>query len=524
MIANTKLLSGIKTNSIVYVLFLTLINQCLYHAPLMDYALNNLDVTGFHGLVSITTLNIIVFVFTFLVFALLSLVSVYLLRVVFSVFAVINAVALYFMVQYEVVLDQTMMGNIFNTQFSESSEFFHYKLFIYLLLFAVMPIFFVYKVKPKKNLRKKTLLTMTLMFVFLMVWAYLVASTWMWFDKNSKHLGGRILPWAYVIGIPKYINENNKSKVVYKKLPDLNFNDNDTKLVVLVIGETARADNLELYGYHKPTNPKLKKTNAVPMKNTKSCATYTTASVACMLTHDGKTQVKYEPLPNYLKRNGVNVVWRANNWGQPNLDVNTYVHVNELRKNCVLDDCNYDGALLSNIEAEFETANKQNTLIVLHTKGSHGPSYNTRSPEAFKKFKPECESVNLKECSKESLYNAYDNTIIYTDYFLEKIISMLKKVDVPSTMIYISDHGESLGEYNLFLHGTPYAIAPDVQKDIPFIVWMSDSFKQVKGITEDDLKAYESNTHSKVFHSVLGAFGSNSDVYNPKLDIFRKRD
>jgi lipid A ethanolaminephosphotransferase len=163
---------------------------------------------------------------------------------------------------------------------------------------------------------------------------------------------------------------------------------------------------------------------------------------------------------------------------------------------------------------------KQKILVVLHTKGSHGPSYNTQYPPKFEKYTPVCKSVELSKCSNEELINAYDNTIFYTDYFINKTINILKNLkNIPSMLIYASDHGESLGEYGLYLHGTPYSIAPDYQTKIPFMIWLSAEFKNQKNISSMVQK--KSHSHENIFHTIIGAYEMQTKIYKPNLDILR---
>ena len=109
--------------------------------------------------------------------------------------------------------------------------------------------------------------------------------------------------------------------------------------------------------------------------------------------------------------------------------------------------------------------------------GSHEPAYYKCYPESFNTFKPACNSLELSSCTNKEINNAYDNAIFYTDYFLSHVISLLKE-NTPKfeiTMFYISDHGESLGESGLYLHGMPYIFAPDSQTKVPLIVWASET-------------------------------------------------
>ncbi len=163
-------------------------------------------------------------------------------------------------------------------------------------------------------------------------------------------------------------------------------------------------------------------------------------------------------------------------------------------------------------------------VIVLHQKGSHGPAYYLRYPNSFEKFKPVCTTSELQQCSQEEIVNAYDNTILYTDYVLAKVIDFLQnnsnKFD--TGMLYVSDHGESLGENNLYLHGSPYAIAPKNQTHIPMLVWLSEGFRQRSQIDWQCLQQHKNDvySHYHIFHSVLGLLEVETQVYHQGLDLF----
>jgi lipid A ethanolaminephosphotransferase len=296
-------------------------------------------------------------------------------------------------------------------------------------------------------------------------------------------------------------------------------------VVVLVIGESARAENFSLYGYKRNTNPNLKKVKNLVVLKAQSLATYTTASVHSMLSYKGSTSDNYEVLPNYLHRLGVYVIWRKHNWGAPTLHVDKVESLSDLKKFCKEKNCNYDEELLTDLDKEILSANKNKVFVILHTAGSHGPTYYKKYPKKFEIFKPVCKTVDLKECTHQELINAYDDTILYTDYFLFKTIQTLKKIkDRPVVMIYLSDHGESLGEYGLYLHGTPYYIAPKYQKDIPFLIWMSDMFLKQKNFKIEKINKNKIYSTKNVFHTVLGAFDINNSIYNKNLDILNVKD
>ena len=504
-----------------YVFIISMMNMALYHVPLFTFAAKNVNGFSLHTVSIFFTLFFIIYSFTAVFLFILGILSPFLLKF-FSIMTVIgNSIALYFMNTYNVILDKSMMANAFNTRSVESISYLHPKLLIYIFIFGLIPCWFLYKTKIVKINRLRLLFTGMITLIAALLIIYINASTSLWFDQNARRLGGRILPWSYMGNSIRHGMEQSNNAKEVTLLPSASLKDDKKTLVVLVIGETARSNNFSMYGYDKETNPLLKESGAVALNNASACSTYTTASIYCMLSHNGATSGFVEPLPSYLQRHGVKVIWRSNNWGEPPIKVSKLQKANDLKAECIGVDCNYDGVLLSNLREEIEASDANKMFLVLHTTGSHGPAYNTKYPKEFEKFAPVCESVELDNCSSEELINAYDNTIVYTDYFLSETIKTLKTLkDIPVTMMYVSDHGESLGEYGLYLHGTPYSIAPDYQKEIPFIVWMSDSFKNLKDLNKHSFKQNGNYSHHNVFHSVMGALGVNSSIYKEGLDIF----
>jgi lipid A ethanolaminephosphotransferase len=321
------------------------------------------------------------------------------------------------------------------------------------------------------------------------------------------------MPWSYTVNISLFYIHDFKKNQKEIILPNATIKDNQKSVVVLVIGESARSQNFSLYGYNKNTNPLLSKIPNVFHLNATSCATYTTAGVKGIVSHSDSGDL-YEILPNYLFRNNVEVVWRTNNWGEPPIHIKNFQDREFLSKNCQGEGCNYDEVLLSGLKEQIQSSTKNKVLIVLHTSTSHGPSYSKKYPPQFEKFKPVCNSVELGKCSQKELINAYDNTIVYTDYILSKIITDLKELkDYKSSMIFVSDHGESLGEKNLYMHGLPLSIAPKEQYEIPFIVWTSEGSKKVKSIK------LVSQYH--VFHSVLNFLNIESPIYDENKNLFQ---
>ena len=503
-----------------YVLITSIINSIFFNLVLFSFVVENTDVLSTSGAVIFLSVFLITFTFTFTFASLVTLISPTLLKLFLSVTAIINAAAIYYMFNYQVVLDKTMMGNIFNTEYSESSELITFNLLLFIGFIGLIPAYFYIKLKISRVDRVKVAINGVIGLTISIVILYINASSWLWIDKYASLLGGKILPWSYIINTNRYYASLNNSTDGQMCLPDGQFSHTKKMVFVLVIGETARSDNFSLYGYHRETNPKLQQTpNLLAFKNTKSCTTYTTGSLACMLSHTEKVD-NFEALPTYLARQGADVIWRTNNWGEPAIDVSSYVKASDLRPSCQGDGCNLDEVLLTNLIETIESSTKQKILIVLHTKGSHGPSYYSRYTASFNQFKPVCRDEEISKCTSQELINAYDNTILYTDHFLATLIAKLKSLQsIPSAMMYMSDHGESLGEQGLYLHGTPYSFAPDYQKNIPFLFWASDSMQSHKKLNLELLQQAERHTHFNVFHTVLGAFDFQSPIYRKDLDV-----
>jgi lipid A ethanolaminephosphotransferase len=310
--------------------------------------------------------------------------------------------------------------------------------------------------------------------------------------------------------------------------------DNDVKsirtsknkgVMVIVVGETARSANFSLNGYSRETNPLLKKQNIINFTDATSAGTYTAFSVPAMFSHKTRRdfnveQAKYtENLLDLLQKSGWNVIWKENNSGCKGVCKRITTIKIDPKENLSLCDgavC-YDEIALEGLENQIANT-EGNIVIVLHIMGSHGPTYYKRYPEQFKIFTPTCDTAELQSCPKEYIINTYDNTIIYTDYVLNGIIEILKKFpNYETSMIYASDHGESLGENGIYLHGMPYSLAPDYQKKVPMIMWFSEN----NNIDTECMKnvALKSASHDNLFHTILGLTETQSKTYNKELDL-----
>jgi len=504
-----------KKNKLSYfALLISFINLVLYHLPFYRFVCNNIDIKSLNGIILLVSLTVSALFLNALVYY----IGLFLLRFVgkwlLVVFFNINAIAVYFINTYGVIIDKTMIGNILNTNFEESSSFFSFTLIVYLILLGVIPSILLFKIKVINPKFKSFLVHVFLTLIFLLSLAYANSTNWLWIDKHSKTLGALVMPWSYVVNTSRFYIQKNQKNQEQILLPNTTVKDNKKSIAVLVIGESARSENFSLLGYEKNTNPLLSKINNVHSYKAESCATYTTAGIKCILEHKNTGKL-FEILPNYLFRNDLEVFWRTTNWGEPTVKIKNYQNKKDLKKLCKGVGCDYDEILLNGLREQILSSKKNKILIVLHTSTSHGPSYYKNYPQRFNTFTPVCESVELANCTQEELMNSYDNTIVYTDFILATLIEELKQLEeYNSSMIYISDHGESLGENNLYMHGIPVSIAPREQLEIPFIVWLSD----------DSIKLKDNKILSQhnIFHSILDFLAIGSPIYDQNMSIYNK--
>lgn len=452
------------------------------------------------------------------------------------------SIAAYFMDSFGTMLDKSMVQNALETDIAETSELISPQLFFYFVILGIAPSLLILRLplsyKPFLKQLSSNLLVATLSLIIIVITVYYYYGDFAPLYRNNRYVRHLINPVNYIKSISSNIkrlsgdnNQQIKAIGLDTSLTPQTLKNNKKTLTILVVGETARAKNFSLNGYHRETNPYLKQEEIIYYNNFYSCGTATATSVPCMfslLTHQtfNDSEAKYtEGLLDVLKHAGVDVLWRDNNSGcKGTCDRVLYENMANLIDNtfCNTEEC-FDEILLNNLQNYIDEREKD-TLIVLHQKGSHGPSYDLRVPQQFKTFTPICENSQVNECTRESLVNAYDNTILYTDYFLKQVIKVLKQNSVKfnTAMIYVSDHGESLGENNMYLHGLPYMMAPDEQIHVPFILWFSDQLKSSLRINSECLeqKSTSKYSHDNLFHSILGLMNVNTSIYDTELDLF----
>jgi lipid A ethanolaminephosphotransferase len=460
----------------------------------------------------------------------------------------------YFMLSYRVVIDSSMIVNVLQTDLKESLDLFSWKLVVAVLFLAILPIVVLWKRQVKQLTVFKAIVgNAQLLLVSCVVAVVAVFPIYQDFASSMRnHIQLRYLinplnsfyglaqlalqPLQNPMGTLQAIGKDAKLGPMYTNQPKI-------PLLVLVIGETARSGNFGINGYNRDTTPLLKaiKKNAdqsgelTTQSDVWSCGTTTATSLPCMFSHLGKSayenkQFDYENLIDVLDKAGLAVIWLENQSGCKGICDRVYRAATQNSKDpelCITGEC-FDEIMLKNLDARLKEVPydklSRGAVIVMHQMGSHGPAYYKRSPAAIKKFKPECTNNALQECSRTELVNAYDNSIAYTDYFLSKVIEYLKSkaAGVQAGMLYVSDHGESLGENNLYLHGLPYAIAPDVQKHVPWISWFANDFIGRHNLDTDCMANRSSKklTHDNYFHTVLGLMDIQTEVYKSDLDAY----
>jgi lipid A ethanolaminephosphotransferase len=397
-----------------FVFILSGLNFILFHYPFFQFVLKNVDYKTFNGILLLSSLVVAVLIVNAFIFYLILILFRIVGKFILVLFFIINAISVYFINTYNIIIDESMIGNILNTNYGESSSFFSFKLIGYIVVFGILPSIYIIKTKFIHTTLKKFLVTLALNLLFIFVIIFVNGGNFLWIDKNAKQLVGLVMPWSYTVNTSRFYihkSEENKKEIL---LPDATIKDNKKSIIVLVIGESARSQNFSLYGYNKNTNPLLSQIENLQHFTATSCATYTTAGLKCILEHKN-TKDLYEILPNYLYRNNAEVIWRTTNWGEPPIHIKNFMARADLMPNCEGEGCNYDEILLSRLKEQILASDKNKILVVLHTSTSHGPTYNKKYPGKFENFKPVCNSVELGNCSQEELINAYDNTIVYTD-------------------------------------------------------------------------------------------------------------
>ncbi len=475
--------------------------------------------------------------------ALLSLLNwQWLLKPVLTLFLLSAASGAYFMWSYGIVIDASMIVNVMQTDPREASDLLNWRMLVILGLLGVLPVWWLWRQPVRELSWARRLGTNALSFVasiaVMVISLMLIYQDFASVMRNHTQLRYLINPLNSFYAIGRVVAqplERDQSKVepigqdAQLALPA----GASPATLIVVVGETARAGNFGINGYERNTTPRLAREDIVSLRNVWSCGTSTATSLPCMFSHLGKDGYEkrssnHESLVDVLQHAGLAVLWIDNQSGCKGVCArvpNVSTTVLNVPAYCEGGEC-HDAVMLHDLDkriAELPAERRAKGVVVfMHQMGSHGPAYHKRVPAAFKRFQPECASNALQECERQQVVNAYDNTIAYTDHFLAETIDWLKKRPGPTAMVYLADHGESLGENNLYLHGLPYAIAPDVQKRVPWITWASPLFQQQRGLRPSCLKDKQDTalSHDHYFHSVMGMAGVRAAEYRSELDIY----
>ena len=501
-----------RERSLAYVcLLLSAYTLVTFHVPFFSYVVENVS-DDFSGVWLTFSLFILMFALNYLVFYLFLYIGRVVGKYILAILTTGNALCLYFVNTYNVLIDRSMMGNVFNTQFSEASSFFSWIAVLYVLLLGVVPSILLCRKRISYGSIRQFLLNLGIALAIVLGTVGSNYKNTFWIDRHASIIGSKLMPWSYIVNSVRYYSHWRRANQKEIPLPDAESITDSKDVCVLIIGESARSENFSLYGYNRETNPLMKADSVVALK-AKASHTNTLDAVKAILQHKPSVDL-YEILPNYLARNGVDVTWRSSNWGTPPLHLEKVLNKNALKELYPEADSRYDGILFHDLKSHILASNSNKVFIGIHTYTSHGPEYYSNTPEEFKRFMPECRTVEMANAEHSELINAYDNTILYTDHLVHSVIEVLREFpDRRCCVIFISDHGESLGEGGLYMHGVPLKMAPKEQLEIPFIVWTSDN-SMVK------VKPLESAGHNHIYHSVLKFLGISTPFFDESKNIF----
>lgn len=484
-------------------------------------------------LVLIAALNAVFIPFTFR----------FVLKPFFTVLILTGSIVSYAMLKYGVIFDAGMIQNIVETNSGEAGAYLNGSVALWFLLTGLLPVLVLWSLRIRYPARwyqglalRAGALAISLLFIGGV--ASLYYQDYASVGRNNKSLAKEIVPANYVHGLYKYGRDVLfATPIPYQQLgTDAKVVARGSKptLMFLVVGETARSQNYSLNGYRKATNSfTAKEEGVVSFRNVRSCGTATAVSVPCMFSnltrrgYDDQLASSRDGLLDVLQHAGVSVLWKENDGGCKGVCRNVPT-IEILPKSypalCQGESC-YDEVLLEGLDQQI-AGMKGNKLVAFHLMGSHGPTYFRRYPASERAFMPDCPRSDIENCSNEELVNTYDNTIRYTDKVVGLLIDKLKSLESQYDvgLVYLSDHGESLGAMGLYLHGTPYKFAPDDQTRVPLLTWFSPQLQADRQLDMGCLAAEASSqrfSHDNLFHSILGIMDVQTRVYDNKLDLFK---
>ena len=496
---------------------------------------------GTWGLVAAVGVTLVALHFAFIA----PLANRWTVRPLLSVLILVAAFAGYYTDRFSVYLDPSMLRNVLRTNVGEARELFAWAMLPQLLLHAALPLWALWWVKP---LRRPWLLALPRRVgAWVLVAVLGIAALWSVFQdaaatmRNRPEMRWLITPGNVAWSMARVLRQDTAQATRPREVIGADARRVGVALqparkpmrVVLVVGETARAANWGLNGYARQTTPQLAAMpDVLAFTQVSSCGTNTEVSLPCMFSpwgrrHYDEARIRgSQSLLHVLQHAGVQVVWRDNQSGCKGVCEglpNETISAASAPGLCQGEHC-LDEGLLAGLDSISQGAGHADQLIVLHQLGNHGPAYDRRYPDAFRRFTPVCQTSDLRQCSREQIVNAYDNALLYTDHVLARAIAWLRQAGNThdTALIYLSDHGESLGESGLYLHGVPQAIAPAVQTQVPMVVWLSDGLVRHQDIDVACLRvrAGQAASHDHLFHSMLGLMGVGTSLYERPMDLF----
>jgi lipid A ethanolaminephosphotransferase len=462
-----------------------------------------------------------------------------LLRAVSALLLLLAASCGFFMTQYGVVIDESMIRNAVETTVLEAtpllSPAYFWHVFLYGMLPAVVVLF-----TPLGRLRWRANVavrfgTAALGVVLLTTTMYVNYAAAAFFGRENDGLRLQMNPIYPLYAAATFGLSSDDDVLATREPLDVRQaagapTAGKPALIVLVMGETARADRFSFNGYERDTNRYTRPHDVINFPKVVACGTSTAESVPCIFSGLGQSQFSHraamarESIVGAMQRLGIRTFWRDNSTGCKEVCDEQHFEQRAAWTDAQLCDSTgcFDELLLKDFDALLEDGSRDH-LIVLHQRGSHGPAYNTDVPQWAKEYFPECDLPNLRNCDRVAINNSYDNTILYTDYFLGRVIDELGKRsgDFDVAMLYVSDHGESLGENGLYLHGFPYAMAPREQIEVPMLLWADPNFYARAQVDAQCLRrsAERDTSHDAIFHTLLPLFRLESPLYDEKLDL-----
>ena len=461
-------------------------------------------------------------------------------RILVPVLLLASALAVHWMNTYNVYLDADMLRNVLHTDRKEAAELIGWSLLPAVLVLGVLPALGMGLVRLRRQAWYRALGQRLLLLLLALLTglggALLDSQNVASLLRNQRQVRYLATPVNYLVALPRSLHASNPLRqrtllpVAADAHPLSSPAGRKPRLLVMVVGETVRAQNWGLNGYQRQTTPELSTAGVINFNDMHSCGSSTEVSLPCMFSPWGRADYdedaikSHQSLLHVLDRAGIHPLWRDNQSGCKGVCSGLEIdHLDDASDPVLCRDgrC-MDEILLQQLEQRVR-ARPGDRVVVLHQLGNHGPAYFQRYPASFAHYQPGCQSTDLGSCSREQIINSYDNAVLYTDHFLATTIARLKALDdYDSAMLYVSDHGESLGEKGLYLHGLPWAIAPEQQTRVPMVMWFSPGFGQSRGLDLACLQQRSTRpaSHDNLFASVLGLMQVGTDAYRADQDLF----